>query len=189
VADPLIQPAPPGLLSALALKAQGRNPDKLSETVIPTIELSHWYNAANSQVESGYTTLTTDLLYATSNTLTTNGVTTWETPEDEMWWVRSYSVGIVVAGTVTDIQLTQLAPVLFARQSGAQAFAGRGRYVGDNGPNFGGAPDVGTLVVSPSLRDVWLPPGSRPGFALIGKVVSADDINLVGIMVADRFKI
>lgn len=39
----VLQPAPPGLLSLLQLKQRGKNPDTLSDTVVPVVDLTEWY--------------------------------------------------------------------------------------------------------------------------------------------------
>ena len=48
----LIQRIPPGLLSFLGLKSTGQNPNNLSDTVVPVLDLEHLYLAQDLQVSS-----------------------------------------------------------------------------------------------------------------------------------------
>lgn len=187
---------PPALLSMLELKQRGANPDTLSDTVVPTIDLSHWYNADRPSSLVGSTDLLSAQVYA--NVLGFN-VTQVVVPQDELWWVRSFAVGL--AGdvtTVTDFYVYQLAPAIILPEL-ASGTAGvpasrQCTIVGDSAPSDrSGLPaltTVGLNIMSPSLRDIWVPPGSYFAAQFVGSITDpVGNPQLFGDIVVDRFKI
>lgn len=190
----LLQPAAPGLLSALQLKQRGANPDTLSDTVVPTVDLTHWYLANQPSVQSGVFELGVGVLYGQYVTLEDPSVGPLTVPDNEIWWVRSHTVSVVIPNTAVTFAFFQLKPMLLLRElSPGDGF--RGMYMGENA--FGStlrSDDVGAIpdgfeVLAPSLRDFWAPPGAQFGAQYMGAFTGSDPGLIVGRVVCDRLLI
>jgi len=190
----------PGLLGMLQLKQRGANPDTLSDTVVPTIDVGHWYDADRPSCFAGDVSLTSGEIYATSLLLNVGQI---RVPLDEVWWVRSYSVrlvGVDLPETVTDIWAQQLSPMILVDQL-ATSNDGvpmnppiQPTIIGESAPydrdGLPAAPTIGNEFASPSLRDVWAPPGSYFGVHFVGSItVTGGNPRIVGLLVCDRMKI
>ena len=88
-----INRVPRGLLDFLGIRAAGRNPQTLSEQLIPTLDLNDWYKAADQlNVLFTLTALAADtnagllLIPATAPNITTLG--TVKVPKDQIWIFR-----------------------------------------------------------------------------------------------------
>jgi len=187
---------PPALLSMLELKQRGANPDTLSDTVVPVIDLSHWYGADTPTCYAGSLDLLSAEVYA--NPLLFN-VSQIVVPQDELWWLRSFSVALDAnVLTVTGFYVYQLAPIIIlpnlASSTGGVPASRQCTIVGESCPSErDGLPavtTVGMTIFSPSLRDMWVPPGSSFGAQFVGSVTDpANTPHLIGDVVVDRFKI
>jgi len=158
----VLQPAAPGLLSALQLKQKGKNPDTLSDTVVPMLDLTHWYNADVVKVESARRLLDPTQKYSGLTEMTAPGALV--VPDNEIWWLRSAVAHIFLeegdGGSGAGVNVQQLAACVQTRQLdiGGQ---GPGLYMG---PIY----DAGGFTFTPSgwvysepLRDIWAPPGAK----------------------------
>lgn len=177
----LLQPVAPGLLSLLQLKQRGFNPNNLSDTVVPTIDLTSWYRVDEVTVLDGSTVaLVSAAIYATD--LSVASITV---PDNEIWWVREMSVQLNWnVATATALNVQRLAPVMFYRQNFSAGQ--RGRLLGDSyapitSAGLGGMPASGGLLESPSLRNFWAPPGAFFAAHFCGSVTDA--VNQPGILV------
>jgi len=187
---------PPALLSMLELKQRGANPDTLSDTVVPTIDLSHWYNASAPATLVGTYDLLTTEVYAASLLFNVSQVVV---PQDELWWVREFTVGMFVdAADLTSYFLYQLAPLIIlpelASGTAGPSVSFQGAIVGDSAPQVpfestSPVPTIGFQITSPALRDLWVPPGAAFGAQFVGSIDAANNPQLVGWAVVDRFKI
>lgn len=79
-----LQVFPPGLLSFLAIKNGGKNPQTLSDVLAGTIELRDWYFAQQWELASS----TIADWGAGTGQLHSNVV-----PQQQIWWVRDLTVG------------------------------------------------------------------------------------------------
>lgn len=176
----ILQPAAPGLLSLLQLKQRGANPDSLSDTVVPVIDLTHWYGIDQQKVAFSYGNFSGAALYSSSFLLTAPATIT--VPDDEYWWVSDVQVAISGnSATITAWGVQALAPVVFFRESDQGV---RGTMIGQSNPAsssaaLGGLAASGFALRSPSLRDFWAPPGAQFGAALTGFVTDAVNVVLV----------
>lgn len=183
-----LQPAPPGLLSALQLKQRGQNPDRLADSVVPTIDLTHWYLADSPSVQEATILGTSGAVYATT---VNTGLTV---PDDEIWWVRSFNALLFgTAGTITGFEVEFLAPSMLYRQ--ALFTLGRGQRIGVSAPAMSisrqaTAPTTGAAFQSPSMADFWAPAGAQFGVAFYGYILDATNGFRFGVqLVIDRLKI
>jgi hypothetical protein len=141
----------PGLLSALQLKQRGFNPDSLSATVQPIIDLSHWYanDTSESQVASASMTRSTEIAGIIPLTFTPVTV-----PDNEIWWVRFAGARLLTGGTTTDVQIRSMGVSVGSRAGATIA----------NGPSIEtvsfAAAIASKTFVSPSLTNFWAPPGA-----------------------------
>lgn len=166
----LVQPAAPGLLSLLDLKQRGSNPDTLSGTIVPTVDLTHWLQADEPEImQAAGLSFITGTDYAGAALLVSPAAL--EVPANEMWWVREYTVAIQCAAGISAVNIQQLMPVLFYRNGSSVGSASfrRGRLVGQSCPVTNIVPASGLMDFhAPSLRDFWAPPGSLFGFYFSG---------------------
>lgn len=172
-----VNPAPPGLLSLLELKQQGENPNRLSDTVVPVVDLTHWYGQDRLESVAGYQFLGDGIFYSDVIPFITQPLTV---PEGEVWWVDHYSVLLFfdTAPATTLLAYHQLAPVVIPRNIPLPlATFGANYLVGESAPAFssvvaGAVPASGGYVTSPALRDFWAGPGTTFGYAFAGIVTA-----------------
>jgi len=181
-----LQPAAQGLLSLLQLKQRGSNPDTLADTVVPTIDLTHWYGQESLQAVGDQFVLTTAVVYA--NLLLVGAFGNLVVPSGEIWWVQDYRVVIEgTVGTTTAINVNALhAAVLSARESGV----GRASLIGEPSRPFTTVGAAGMVFAAPSLRDFWATAGSGFGAYLNGSVTDAvNPLRIFGIANVVRLKV
>lgn len=90
-----IQAQPAGLLGFLQLKNAGRNPEQLSETLLPTMDLVQWYLESDVRLNTGATAALASGTLGQQLTTTTTQVV----PSNEQWILRGISIGAdLVAG-------------------------------------------------------------------------------------------
>jgi len=182
-----IQPAPPGLLSKLALKQNGPNPTDLSDQVVPIIDLTNWYSADASVPVVGIDlTLGSGVLFQTILGFSSQPLVV---PDNEIWWVRGFEVELAGNGLITVVDIYELFPVLLYREVASGL---RGRITGESRP-FNGTgipPGDAQLFTSPSIRDLWAPPGSEFAFGLYGSFIFAGAfVTVRGMAMVDKFRI
>jgi hypothetical protein len=149
----LIQRVPAGLLSLLGLKAGGVNPSVLSDTVQPMLDLSALYGVGAAQ-----------FLTVGGNVVVGLFASTLIVPDNEVWYVRNYTVysnGALGAGVSA-----QWAPAYFLNVAGAT----RAFQVGPLS-NLGA---VGNFVSSAGDTPFLLPPSSTLG--VIAQVIAAGPV-------------
>jgi len=192
--EAVLQPAAPGLLSMLELKARGFNPDKLSDTVQPTIDLTHWYGADRPQVVSGVEAIASGVLFDTVATFSSSPLAV---PDGEIWWVREYMVQLNCTPATATWAYLGIAPALVYREIDP-ALSRRGMIIGKEcnansslPVGAGIAPGTGGLAVSPALRNFWAPTGSQFGVYLHSVAVldAVNPIRAYGTAVVNKFKI
>lgn len=173
-ADNSIQPAPPGLLSLLALKTKGMNPSQLADSVVPVVDLTHWYgmDALTLQQGTDNTSLASAARYMSVLTFASTPLVV---PNNEIWWVKAYTVTLAYPGTLTNYDIQSFRPVIRLPQVGIDSQ--RGLVVGDTALAFAyntaATLGSGNTVVGPSLRDVWAPPGSDFAYYISGGFLDA----------------
>jgi hypothetical protein len=157
MAGPTIQVLPSGLLGFLQLKNGGQFPQRLGDTLQPTIELAEWYVQLNSE------TLFSAVINAPVNA-SSSGNTFPElvVPNGQVWFVHEYIVGFGPSATGT-----------------ATKCAGVMNRISVNGPTTAAyvtdpldIATVGQRVFARMGQRVILPPGSSMGF-VIGPVITA----------------
>jgi len=191
---------PDPLLSLLELKQRGANPDTLSDTVVPTIDVTRMYNAARPSCFAGTVDLLSGEIYASPLAFNVAQVVV---PDNEIWWLRTFTVelfGVDLPDTITALWIQQLAPLIIIDQL-AQGNDGvplsppvQPTIVGESTPwDANGIPDapaIGNSFLSPSLRDMWVPPRSIFGAQFVGLItVTGGQPGLRGLLTVDRFKI
>lgn len=85
-----VQVLPKGLLGFLQLKNAGKNPDRLSNTLSPSLDLFEWYMAGTAQ----------DIIPAPATAALPTGSTGFQAftvnpvivPQQEIWWVQNFGV-------------------------------------------------------------------------------------------------
>jgi len=190
---------PDPLLSLLELKQRGANPDTLSDTVVPTIDVTRMYNAARPSCFAGTLDLLSDTRYASPLAF---NVTQVVVPDNELWWLRTFTVeviGVDLPDEVTDYYVAQLAPLIIIDQLAvgndgvplnppvqptiigeSVSLPGDGTFI----------PVVGNSFFAPSLRDMWVPPRSIFGAQFVGHItVTGGSPGIRGLITVDRFKI
>jgi len=149
-----IQLSPPGLLNLLQLKADGRSVVNLSDTCLPSLEMSDWWLRAAARDWDQTTTdaegasVPQGFLAYTSNPVTV--------PNGQWWFVHDYTVKFsFTAGQVgTNIRLAWS-----NIGSGASA---RYRVLPDGLESRGTL--TGAINVAATAEKFWVPPGARIGF-------------------------
>jgi hypothetical protein len=190
----LLNPVPAGLLSLLELKQRGSNPDTLSGTVVPVLDLSHWYRNDQPDYLASSVDLVTATVYATILQLNNPLIIV---PDGEIWWVREFGVHLELSETATDFGYNQFQAVALYAQTDLAAGVGRaqikGPTIGQYGDPLlaGGMPAVGGIVASAeSIRGFWAPPGMTFGAHFNGSAVDATNPPFIsGFVQFDRLKI
>jgi len=164
----ILQPAPPGLLSLLQLKQRGQNPDALGDTVVPVIDLTHWYGLDSVEAVDGMGTFPSNVAYVGAVGVTSGAMQL--TPEGEVWWVHEFSAAwLYDEATTTSIYANNLAPCMFRRELGP--LVGREILIGEPLQNYSSADnplsgvltESGSSINTTSLRNFWALPGSTFG--------------------------
>lgn len=164
-----IQPAPPGLLSLLALKAQGENPNRLSDTVVPTMDVTHWYGQDSIEVVNGSQFIADNVIYANADGFLTAPLIV---PLGELWYVHDYAVwlNMTAAPGLTAVAIQALQA--YVRWPELDPGAGLGYMLGESAPRYddtlAGVPQFGTQFYSPSIRGFWARQYTEFGYYFAG---------------------
>lgn len=146
----------PGLLGFFQLKQSGKNPDELSDTVIPSLEMFDWYMQA--RLVDSFITIGGG---ASSTRTSANGVTGFvsfttnpiEVPQGEAWWVWNYNVttnalpagdsvqfapAIAILGaSVIPYPVANLSTLIQGSAAGRPAIHGASGFFAGSGARFG----------------------------------------------------
>ena len=147
---------PQGLLSLLALKEQGQNPNELANAVAPSLDLRDFYFARNSQTELGLfggAPATAALVtggHGSVGFLVAGVVCT--VPQNETWWVTDY---------VCQVQSIPAADTV--RMQGMFIVPGAGAYSITNDVADVVTARARTLYTPKMTRSFFAPPGSQFG--------------------------
>lgn len=184
----ILQPAAPGLLSALQLKQKGLNPDSLGDVVVPVMDLTHWYNADLSLV--AYADRDLIPIAATPIYSSVSFSPALIVPDNQIWWVRAFVAEVFLSDATATGDVQGLQPVIETRQLDPANNA-QGQHRADMAGPFD-LPTGGTgAFFSGSLRDVWAPAGSELKVNvmsnLVVDLVTPATYILSGHVVYDRF--
>jgi len=170
----------------LQLKARGDNPSNLSDTVVPTLDLTHWYGAESPTVQVASTAITTTAKYATVLD------TAIKVPDNEIWWCRSLTA-VLVPNVATVIQLRALQAMVRLRQKSEIGTPLQGIIAGESAPPYDsatmGVPTIGAEFPSPSISGFWMPPGANAAVYFCGSVTDPGTPNVYAFGNFDRFLI
>jgi len=144
VAD-LIPPPPinapvNGLLSFFGLKNGGRNPQHLSEDLVPVIDLLDWYQANGAEAAASASTVINAVGFTSLGIVVPNG---------EWWFVQHFTV---ITGTLTAGQSLSVAPMWTDATPQAVMLGGYSPVLV--------AGDAGAVRAD---RNFWVPPGGIVG--------------------------
>ena len=170
---------PQGLLSLLGLKEQGRNPDVLSDTVIPDIDLTDLW--LQRLMVNELDPFSPPVSFAASTqgqaNFLTAGANPAQIPTNEMWYVYQMQVG----GSLLAAEYIRLAPMLIP-----QFNVGQNQLVGL---------DYNDVITARARsfcafaqRPFWAPPGAVFGLRIFDIVTAASITCTLGLRVA-RLKI
>lgn len=169
---------PRGLLDFFGIKSGGRNPQVLTEQLLPTYELNDWYNeAAATEFQASL-----PLIVANTN----SGFSTFtglDVPPDQVWIVRAGSRvtwdfgvaagmsidGIMVSRNVTAARFTVWPMDLFGFTTSDAAIVRSGGRV--------------------LKRDLFIHPGERPQFMNMGTLAAAAGVQVQVCVSTVRAKI
>jgi len=159
---------PQGLLDFLGIRSGGRNPQQLTEQLLPTMDLSDWYKQnASREVQVTATSLVADTS-AGFFSLTVAGAV-FEVPNNEIWIMRR--------GTRVnwDLQLgavTQQSDMTLVHRN-----VTANRWAAWPMSDLMGYTTSSTVIVRSGLRslldEIWLNPGDRPQILNLGTSASA----------------
>jgi len=158
-----IQTIPRGLLGLLNLKNVGRLPDVLHGTVQPTIDLTAWWMNALAELD---TNIHSNVLSSMGHTMMNFAVNPLVVPNNEVWWVNTYSVEVQLAAGAAELA-ENIAPLLLINTAGVP------RWISLTDTSLtvrGDAAGVAGGVIS--ARGFLAPPGSQLGF-YIGRLATA----------------
>jgi len=160
-----IQLIPPGLLSLLQLKADGRSVSNLTDTCVPSLEMRDWWLRATAQLWPSASTLN---VAAGTSAAFSNFTTDVLVPAAQWWYVHDFSVllNVPAAGTATNVRL-----VWAATSAGTIQF-----HPLADGMEQRGSLLTGACNVMAGARDFWLPPGGRLGI-FVDVVTGAGGLN------------
>lgn len=148
-----VQSLSTGLLGLLSLKAQGETPDVLSKVISPTLDIEGFFLRAqsNSYISTGGN-LAVGLL---------GQVAAFAAVPAGFWrWVQQWNCEVVVAAGET----LKACTLAWATGPGQVRIAGPAESV---------ASAAGGRLITPSVRDVWLPPGAFLGFGVLENGLAA----------------
>lgn len=140
-----IQISPPGLLNLLQLKSEGRSVSNLSDTCIPSLEMSTWWLRAAAQLDqTAYAVTVAAAVVATYQDFT--APSNIMVPNGEWWYVHEFAATMATgaAGSATNVRLARA----------TVRYSGMGEQV-----QLGASQ---TMLLT--VNDLWLPPGTKLGF-------------------------
>jgi len=144
-----IQTGTAGLLSLMAMKNVGKNPDSLLETVTPTLDMVEWWMRSEARPES-----VDGVMAATSESFTPVG-----TIAHEREWVYVHYGFFVISSAVSTITVSAN---IQKPAPGPQTIWGSD--FSDSKAN------AGVFFSVLGVRDLWIPPGFRLTFNAFGVI-------------------
>lgn len=149
-----IQVTPVGLLGMLSLKTGGMMPDAMRQDVQPTVDLeAYWLRSTRvvDRVNRGIT-----LPAAVYNNYQDFSPNTIIVPQQEWWYVHSYSVRVYVENAADTANAVRLA--LLFNSTGTLRY----RFIGEVPPFV--IHTAATPMLLLLAEGFWAPPGSHIGF-------------------------
>lgn len=180
---PVINRIPRGLLDFFGLKTGGRNPQQLAETIAPVLDLWNLYEQDSIDVFQESVGVPAGGALGPFD-FGGVGIAPGIVPADEMWHFREYSILLVCAAGITDVQVVPevQVPITFGVAAGARTTI----TVGDPARYTGAA--AGVMRLRCFARDFWLPPGGVIGGYTAALAPAATAINAIASGSFVRYK-
>lgn len=166
-----IQTQPQGLLSLLSLKNRGQNPSQLADTLQSVVELRDWLaTSLYEDLEGSYSLDPANFPTSSLYEPTAGDICT--VPDGQVWWVAEHNVSFYFPGTVTQLDISALAP---SQRTYDDKIITVGKHARFMSTIDGFIPVNGHYFHGIARCGFWAVPGDRLGAFVCADYVSTSD--------------